>query len=113
MENGETTCQAAVRETEEESGANIELHELISMINVTHVDQIHLFYRATLLDLNYAAGTESLEVAMFSEAEIPWDQIAFQTVVQTLQYYFEQSRTADNPPPFKLYCNNIFKPRHS
>ena len=112
MENGETTCQAAMRETVEESGANIELHELFSIINVTHVDQIHLFYRATLLDLNYAAGVESLEVAMFSESEIPWDQIAFQTVIQTIQYYFEQTRAADNRAPFKLYCSDIFKPRH-
>src|SRR5271156_3753211 len=62
MENGETTSQAALRETQEEAGANIQLHELFSLLNVPHVDQVHLFYRATLLDLNYLAGAESLEV---------------------------------------------------
>jgi len=112
MENGETTSQAALRETSEESGANIELHELFSMINVTHVDQIHLFYRATLLDLNYCAGIESLEVALFSENQIPWDQIAFQTIVATLKYFFEQSNIPDNEAPFPLYCNDILKSRH-
>ena len=113
MENGESTSQAALRETQEESGANIELHELVSMINVIHVDQVHLFYRATLLDLNYAAGTESLEVALFTEAQIPWDQLAFQTTVQTLRYYFEQSGKAETDGSFKLYCNDIVRPRHT
>jgi len=111
MENGETTSQAAMRETKEESGANIELHELFSLINVTHVDQVHLFYRATLLDLNYSAGTESLEVAMFTEAEIPWDKLAFQTTINTLKFFFEQSKLSDNTAPFKLYCDDIVKTR--
>ena len=70
MENNETTAQAAQRETEEEAGANIQLHDLFSILNVPHVHQVHLFYRATLLDLNYAAGVESLAVQLFSEKEI-------------------------------------------
>lgn len=111
MENGETTRDAACRETVEEAGAHIELHELFSMINVTHVDQIHLFYRATLLDLDYAAGTESLEVALFTEAQIPWEQLAFQTTIHTLKYFFEQSRLPENAAPFPLYCSDILKPR--
>ncbi|HEY5799653.1 MAG TPA: NUDIX hydrolase [Burkholderiaceae bacterium] len=88
MENGETTEQAAVRETEEEAGANIELHALFTLLNVPHVHQVHLFYRATLRDLNYAAGVESLEVALFEEAQIPWDELAFPTITKTLQLYF-------------------------
>jgi ADP-ribose pyrophosphatase YjhB (NUDIX family) len=89
MENAETSSQAAQRETIEEAGANIELHQLFSIINVPHVHQVHLFYRATLLDLNYEAGTESLEVKLFAEHEIPWDDIAFPTVSQTLKFFFE------------------------
>jgi len=111
MENGETTSDAAIRETKEESGANIELHELFSIINVTHVDQVHLFYRASLIDLNYAAGTESLEVAMFTEEEIPWDKLAFQTTIHTIKYFFEQAKKPDNKLPYKLYCHDILKPR--
>ncbi len=113
MENGETTSQAAMRETSEESGAHIKLHELLSMINVMHVDQVHLFYRATLLDLDYAAGTESLEVALFSEADLPWENLAFQTTVLTLKYFFEQMRRPENRAPFKLYTHDIFAPRHA
>lgn len=107
MENGETSSEAAQRETLEESGANIELHELFSMINVAHVDQVHLFYRATLLDLNYVAGIESLEVALFTEAQIPWDELAFQTIRYTLKAYFEQSRRGADQPMFALYCRDI------
>lgn len=88
MENNETTGAAAVRETEEEAGAHIELHQLFSLLNVPHVHQVHMFYRATLLDLDYAAGTESLEVKLFSEPEIPWTEIAFPTVAHTLKLFF-------------------------
>lgn len=105
MENGETTSQGALRETQEEAGANIELHELFSMLNVPHVDQVHLFYRATLLDLNYSAGSESLEVSLFTEKEIPWDQIAFLT-----SYYTLKSFLAEPTKPVPLYCYDIFKP---
>lgn len=88
MENEETTADAAQRETVEEAGANIELLDLFSLVNVPHVHQVHLFYRATLLDLDYAAGIESLEVALFEEAEIPWEDIAFPTIEYTLREFF-------------------------
>ncbi|HEY4317187.1 MAG TPA: NUDIX hydrolase [Herbaspirillum sp.] len=88
MENEETTTDAARRETAEEAGANIELHGLFSLINVPHVHQVHLFYRATLLDLDFAAGIESLDVGLFSEESIPWADIAFPTVEYTLRQFF-------------------------
>ena len=67
MENGETTAEAASRETLEEAGARIELLDLFSLLNVAHVHQVHLFYRARLCDLDFAAGVESLEVRLFNE----------------------------------------------
>lgn len=110
MENDETTSQAAFRETQEESGANIELHELFSILNVPHVNQVHIFYRATLLDLNLSAGSESLEVALFSEAEIPWTDIAFQTGYHTLKFFFSKDISPKNNAPVQLYCYDILKP---
>lgn len=110
MENNETTAQAAQRETEEEAGANIQLHDLFSILNVPHVHQVHLFYRATLLDLNYVAGTESLEVQLFSEKEIPWDEIAFPTISYTLKFFFENYSRAQQGECYKLYAHDIFKP---
>jgi len=110
MENNETTAQAAQRETEEEAGANIQLHDLFSILNVPHVHQVHLFYRATLLDLNYAAGVESLAVQLFSEKEIPWDDIAFPTISYTLKFFFENYRRAQKGECYRLYAHDIFKP---
>ncbi len=109
MENQETCRQAAQRETIEEAGANIDLHELFSVLSVPHVDQVHLFYRATLIDLNFLAGTESLEVKLFAEHEIPWDEIAFPTVMQTLRFIFEDLKKIQNGGQFCLHEHDFFK----
>jgi len=92
MENGETTGEGAARETLEEAGARIDLGPLYSVIDVPHVEQVHVFYRATLLHLDFEPGPESLEARLFAEAEIPWEQIAFRTVGQTLKWFFEDRR---------------------
>jgi len=111
MENDETTGEAAVRETEEEAGAHIELHGLFSLLNVPRVHQVHMFYRATLLDLDYAAGVESLEVRMFTEAQIPWDEIAFPTVSHTLKCFFaDLRRIREEGGEFALHTLDIVRP---
>lgn len=92
MENAETTADAAARETLEEACARIRVGDLFSLINVAHISQVHVVYRAQLLDLDFRAGDESLEVALFHERDIPWDSIAFRTISLTLQRYFEDRR---------------------
>jgi ADP-ribose pyrophosphatase YjhB (NUDIX family) len=87
MENDETTADAALRETLEEAGARIELIDPYTMISVPMVNQVHLFYRARLLDLEFAPGEESLDVALFEEAAVPWKEIAFRTVGLTLKHW--------------------------
>jgi ADP-ribose pyrophosphatase YjhB (NUDIX family) len=87
MENGETPGQGAIRETLEEAGARIELKAAFSMISVPYVNQVHLFYRARLQDLDFKPGDESLEVALFEEARLPWKDIAFRTVGLTLKFW--------------------------
>lgn len=110
MENNETTTEAAVRETIEEAGANIQLHELFSLLNVPHVHQVHMFYRATLLDLNYEAGSESLEVKLFAPEEIPWDDIAFQTVGNTLKFFLEDHAARRKGGRYQFHTMDILKP---
>ncbi|MEO8145778.1 MAG: NUDIX hydrolase [Betaproteobacteria bacterium] len=88
MENGETTGEGAARETLEEAGARVELLAAFSMISVPYVNQVHVFYRARLLDLDFEAGVESLEVALVEEARVPWKDIAFRTVGLTLKHWF-------------------------
>ncbi len=89
MEVGESTAQGAERETTEEAGARIRLGPLFTMLDVPQVEQVHIFYRAELVDLDFAPGEESLEVKLFDESEIPWDEIAFRTVRETLRHYFD------------------------
>ena len=92
MELGETTAEGAARETVEEAGAQFEMQALFSLINVARVGQVHLFYRATLLSPEFAPGTETQEALLFDEADIPWDEIAFRTVKETLEYFFADRR---------------------
>jgi ADP-ribose pyrophosphatase YjhB (NUDIX family) len=88
MELGETSAEGAARETDEEAGARIEMLGLFSVLNVVRVGQLHLFYRARLLDTQFNPGHETMEARLFSEAEIPWEELAFKTVRETLEAYF-------------------------
>jgi ADP-ribose pyrophosphatase YjhB (NUDIX family) len=92
MELGETTQEGAARETDEEAGAQVEMQELVSVISVPRVGQVHLFYRARLLSDVFDPGHETIEAQLFSEDEIPWEEIAFRTVRETLLCYFEDRR---------------------
>ncbi len=92
MELGETTIEGALRETIEEAGARVEMQGLYTLIDVVRVGQVHLFYRARLLDTDFAPGPETIEAGLFAEHEIPWDEIAFRTTKRTLELYFEDRR---------------------
>ena len=92
MEMGETTAEGAARETVEEAGAQFEMLPLFALMNVVKVGQVHLFYRAKLLNVDFDPGSETIEAKLFAEADIPWDELAFQTVRETLKLYFENRR---------------------
>lgn len=93
MELNETTAQGAARETVEEAGAQFEMGELFSLMNVARVGQVHMYYRARLLSDQFNPGTETIEARLFTEAEVPWDDIAFRTVKETLERYFADRRS--------------------
>lgn len=92
MEMGETTAEGAARETDEEAGAQIEMGPLFTLLNVVRVGQVHLYYRARLLSDRFDPGHETIEARLFTEAEIPWEEIAFRTVKETLERYFADRR---------------------
>ena len=89
MENNETLEQGAMRESKEEANANVSLEQLYTVFSLPHINQVYVMYRARLLDKKFAAGIESLEVKLFDESEIPWDELAFRTIYYTLKYFFE------------------------
>jgi ADP-ribose pyrophosphatase YjhB (NUDIX family) len=92
MELGETTLEGALRETQEEAGADVEMGPLFSLLNVVRAGQVHLFYLARLRSLDFNPGPESLEAKLFTEDEIPWDDIAFKTSRETLRCFFADRR---------------------
>jgi len=97
MENDETLEQAATRESIEEANANLEIKGLYTVISLPHVNQIYMLYLARLLDLNFSPGPESLDVKLFTEEQIPWDNLAFRTIDFTLKRYFEDRKTNHFP----------------
>jgi ADP-ribose pyrophosphatase YjhB (NUDIX family) len=103
MELGETTAEGALRETVEEAGAHIEMQGLYTILNVVKAGQLHLFYRAALLDLAFDPGPETIEVGLFGQADLPWDELAFTTVRVTLERYFADHRRGQ----YDLYHGDI------
>jgi ADP-ribose pyrophosphatase YjhB (NUDIX family) len=89
MENAETLQAGALRETKEETGSNARIIMPYTMFSLPHINQIHLFYLAELLDDNYGPTPESSEVKLFSIQDIIWSELAFPTVEKTLKFYIE------------------------
>ncbi|WP_257274916.1 NUDIX hydrolase [Endozoicomonas sp. ONNA1] len=97
MELGETLEQAALRETMEEAGAEVTLQSLYTLFNIVHVSQLSVFFLAHLDKPEFCAGEESEAVALFSEEDIPWDELAFNTISRTLRHYFSDRQTGCFP----------------
>ena len=93
MENAETLEAGALRETMEETGSEAKAIMPYTMFSLPHINQVHLFYLANLLDDNFGPTSESMEVRLFTKEEILWDEIAFPTVERTLKYYLEDRKT--------------------
>ena len=103
MELGETTEEGAARETDEEAGARIEMQGLYCVLNVVSAGQVHLFYRARLLDTEFNPGPETMEAQLFRQDEIPWDELAFRTVRMTLERFFADRKKGQ----FDVHCADI------
>jgi len=88
MENGETVQQGAARETLEEARARVEIGTLYTLFNLPHISQVYMLFRGRLLDLDFGPGSESLEVALVPESEVPWQEIAFPVIKESLLLYF-------------------------
>ena len=92
LENGETLMAGALRETLEEAHAHVALLELYTVISLPQINQVYMMFRAKLADLTFGPGTESLDVRLFEEREVPWEALAFRTIARTLRNYFQDRR---------------------
>jgi ADP-ribose pyrophosphatase YjhB (NUDIX family) len=93
MENAETLAQAAARETMEEANARVKIGNLYAIYDLPNINQVYFLFLAELLDLNFEPGIESLDVKLFKEEEVPWDEMAFRVISIPLKRYFKESRT--------------------
>ncbi len=107
MELGETTVEAALRETLEEANARVNIQNLYVVINLPHVNQVYMMFRSQLLDLDFAPGKESLEAELFHEQAIPWESLAFGAIRQTLDIFFRDRQRGEYP----LHIGDILKNR--
>ena len=106
MENGETVEEAAVRETLEEANARVDGLSLFSVVSLPHISQVYLLFRGRLLDQDYGPGHETLEVRLFREREVPWQELAFASIAHTLQRYFEDR----NEGRYRLHTATLRRP---
>jgi len=88
MENSETNMQGAARETAEEANASIDNMTLFCVFSIAHINQVYTMYRGELVGGEASPGEESLETALMNEAQIPWQEIAFPVISETLKLYY-------------------------
>ena len=105
MELGETSHAAALRETMEEANARVEIINLFAVFNLPHVNQVYLMFNSNLMDLNFSPGAESQQVALFSQDEIPWEQLSFPTIRYSLEFFFEDRKNGD----YRLHTGDIVR----
>lgn len=105
MENAETLQQGAARETLEEAHARVEVGRLYALFNLPHINQVYMLFRARLLDLDFGPGAESLEVDLYEESRIPWGQIAFPVIEESLRLYYRDRATGN----FTLRSGDILR----
>jgi ADP-ribose pyrophosphatase YjhB (NUDIX family) len=98
MECNETLSDGARRETWEEACAQVEMIEPVhALVDIAHISQVHVFFRANIIAQNkappFAAGEETSAVQLFDFDDIPWDKIAFNSVRYALQSYIADAKT--------------------
>lgn len=97
MENGESTAEGAARETWEEAKARVDNLTIYRVFDLPYINQVYVFYRCDLRDGQFAAGAESLDCGLYDERSVPWDDLAFRVVKDTLLSFFEDQRRSDYP----------------
>lgn len=105
MENSESAVTAAAREALEEANAVVDHLILYGLYSLLHVSQVYLMFRGQLRDGYASPGTESLETRLYAEDEIPWDQLAFTVVHETLRQYFAERRAG----AFTLHVGDLIR----
>ena len=105
LENGESLLQGAWRETKEETQAEVDMKEILTIFNTPQINQIYVIYRADIEDNSFGPTSESLDVQLFSYDEVPWEELAFPFVPKTINHYYECLKTKK----FNLHTEDIIR----
>lgn len=89
MENNETVHQAAIREAIEEANVMAGPLKLFGVFSMPYISQVHLIFSGRLLSDAVSPGEESLEVGLFAQDQIPWNELAFPVIKHSLDLYFK------------------------
>lgn len=89
MELGESVEEGAIRETLEEANARVEILKLQAVYSIPKIGQVYIIFLAKLLDLDFSPGSETLATQLFSIHDIPWEELAFNSVEFALKSYVE------------------------
>jgi ADP-ribose pyrophosphatase YjhB (NUDIX family) len=95
MENGETIEAGAFREAYEEAKIKVSNKGLLSVYSVPHINQVHLHFVAKLHEKIWENTVESTDIQLFTEENIPWQDIAFPSNVFSLRAFFENRKTGN------------------
>jgi len=90
MEKGESLSQAAQREAREEAGASIEVGPILGLFDISHIAQVHIYFKATLTSPVIEPGYESLDARLVRWDDIEWEELAFPTVSWALMAWKQE-----------------------
>ena len=85
--------QGALRECQEEAGALLRNPSLCGIYDIPHISQVYVFYEGSVINDTFSVGAESLEVELFSEQEVPWEDLAFPVITLALEHHFADRQT--------------------
>ena len=94
QEMDETTVEAAVRETLEETGLRVAVSRLFGLYSRAGSHVVNVVYLARQVEESAVPelSREALEIASFGPEEIPWDELAFPSTELVLQDWVSMVR---------------------
>ena len=109
LEIGETLQTGAARESLEEAEARVQIGSMLAVTDVLHAAQVHVTFRARMLEASYGVGLESLQVGLYELSAIPWEQLAFPSITFALRCYVEDRQAGRE----QLHFNSVQRPLSS
>ena len=108
MEDDETVEQGVRREAMEEAGIKLTYLVPYTLFSLPFVSQVYMMFRAVMPTPRFTAGKESLEVKLIYESEIPWNELAFPVIEETLRFFINDRAKGR----FEFHSGTINKPLH-